>query len=247
MKKTAVSLLTAGLLAIGAGAALADGIPTAANIYAPMEDNDWSGFFVSGSLGYGWSDSSHFLDINGTSDRDSFEADGFQGTVGTGYDWTFGRGLLFGVFGDYTFGDLDDSTSLSVVPGTFENSYDNVFAIGVRAGYVIHKDLLLYGTVGYTSADFESKFNGAKLKDDLDGYFVGVGLERKIHDNFYLKAEYRFSDFSDTSGSETVTNINPPCGGVCDVRTEFEHEIHSVRVGLAYKFGDRREEAVPLK
>lgn len=255
MNKTIASLTAAALLAFGAGAAQADGYEGgSARSFAPViTDNDWSGFYLNGSIGYGWGNSSVDIDDYETGDHltgASADPEGFLGSVGLGYDWTFGRGLVFGVFTDYTFGNLDDTAGFAIfdpveneivtLPGKVE--YDNMWAIGARAGYVIHNDLLLYGTVGYTSADFE--FEG--LKEDLDGYFVGVGLERRLHSNWYLKGEYRFSDFDDTSSSASGTS-GGKCGGECDFDVDSEHEIHSIRVGLSYKFGARREEAVPLK
>ena len=235
MKKTVASLFTAGLLACSAGLALADGIPTAANIAeAPIGGNEWRGFFVSASVGYGWSDSS--LSIGPISA--DYEADGFQGAVGLGYDIMARDNIVFGVFTDYTFGDEEDKFLMAAIDT--KSKIDDIWAIGARAGVIVHKDLLLFGTVGYTSAQQHfSNTLGDKDKDHLDGYFVGVGLERLLCSNLYLKGEYRYSDFGDDT--ETVA---APCVS-CEDKTENEN--HSIRVGLAYKFGARQEEAVPLK
>lgn len=235
MKKTVARLLTAGLLACSAGMALADGIPTAANIAeAPIGGNDWRGFFVSASVGYGFGDSS--LQIGNF--KSDFDPDGFQGAVGLGYDFMVRDNIVLGVFTDYTFGEQDDKFSLAGVG--FKSEIDDIWAIGGRAGVLVHKDLLLYGTVGYTSAEQRSSNElGDRDKQHLDGYFVGVGLERLLCTNLYLKGEYRFSDFGDdksTAGGGCAT---------CDVKNE--NEDHSIRVGLAYKFGGHREEAAPLK
>ena len=234
-----------GLLAFGASAAHADGYPV--RDFSPaVSDNDWSGFFINGSVGYGWGDTGFKITEleSGESVKTSGEPDGFLGSVGLGYDWTFGRGLVFGVFGDYTIGELDDDLSFGSDTFPFKASYDNIWAIGARAGYVIHKDLLLYGTLGYTHADFELKSVGFKESDDVDGFFVGAGLERELCDNLYLKGEYRFSDFGDTKFRVVEGG---GCGGECEFNNKLDHDIHSIRVGLSYKFGSRREEAVPLK
>ncbi|MDO9383805.1 MAG: outer membrane beta-barrel protein [Hyphomicrobiaceae bacterium] len=256
MKKTVARLLTAGLLACSAGVALADGIPSAANIAeAPIGGNEWRGFFVSASVGYGWSDSEQYADVDLGSDgildgqfKKSFEADGVLGAIGLGYDFTVRDNVVLGVFGDYTFGDLDDKYDTPaagvILPGSVKAKYEDIWAVGARAGVIVHKDLLLFGTVGYTAAEFSAVNEGGKGKKDLDGYFVGAGLERLLCNNLYLKAEYRYSDYG--SFSETAVN-DPGCGAACTTKVEFENEIHSVRVGLAYKFGARAEEAVPLK
>lgn len=247
MKKTVARLLTAGLLACSAGIALADGIPTAANVAeAPIGGNDWRGFFVSASVGYGWSDSEHELDVSGAvtaSDKESIDADGVFGAVGLGYDITLRDNIVLGVFGDYAFGDLDDKYDLGGVP--VKTSYEDIWAVGGRLGVIVHKDMLLYGTVGYTRADLTVKNPDGKASEDLDGFFVGAGLERLLCTNLYLKAEYRYSNYDDISSTETVTTGG--CGGGCVVKNDIDNDIHSVRVGLAYKFGGRREEAAPLK
>ena len=237
MKKTVASLFTAGLLACSAGLALADGIPSAANIAeAPIGGNEWRGFYVSAAIGGGWSDSSHSIGAN----YGEFEADGFQGSVGLGYDIMARDNIVLGVFTDYTFGELEDKYTLDPAPPVFKAEIDDIWAIGVRAGVIVHKDLLLYGTVGYTSAELTASNNiGDKDKDDLDGYFVGVGLERLLCPNLYLKGEYRYSDFGDEKETETG------CGFACEDKNE--NEVHSLRVGLAYKFGRREEAPAPLK
>lgn len=246
------SLVAAGLLVLGAGTASADGLRGAMDTSYPPREADWVGFFGSASIGYGWANTD--LDVtstptlgggstlfNGTGDND-----GFLGAVGIGYDTSIGNDLILGVFGDFTFGEMDDRFTDNV-GNELRSSYENVWAVGGRLGYVVNNDTLLYGTIGYTTADFRISNATGAIQDDIDGYFIGAGLERKLCDRLFLKAEYRYSDYDNTSNFETVTTGGGCGGGSCDVRTEIEHEIHSVRVGLAYKFGSRREEAVPLK
>jgi len=177
----------------------------------------------------------------------SGSADDFLGAVAVGYDMSMGNDLIFGVFGDFTFGEMSDRF---VDSGgiALRASYDDVWAVGGRAGYVVNKDTMLYGTIGYTQADFTISNAGGSIQDDLNGYFLGAGLERKLCDNLFLKAEYRYSHYEDTNDREIVVG-GGGCGGAsCDVATEIEHDMHTIRVGLAYKFGGRRETAmVPLK
>lgn len=242
MKKTLAGALAAVALVCSAGIALADGYPNypvAANVYVPPEP-DWSGLYLHGSLGYGWSDSDQTFSTGGNSWSVDVNADGFIGAVGLGYDFQIHRDMVLGVFADYTIGNLDDDYTLAGLPGSAE--YDNIFAIGGRWGVTVHQDLMLFASVGYTSADIELSTPGEpSSKFDLDGYFLGVGLERKIRDNLYLTADYRYSDFGDHS--VTVTG---DCGVTC--RFDFEDELHHVRFGLNYKFNRTREVLpAPLK
>ena len=238
MKKTVARLLTAGLLACSAGIALADGIPTAANVAeAPYAgNNDWRGFYVSAAIGYSFGDA----DLRVGPDSTSIDPDGVTGTVGLGYDIMLRDNILIGVLADYTFGELDDDFTLAGVGGKWK--LDDTWAVGGRVGTFIHKDLLLYGTVGYTRTEFTLSNAAGSASEDLDGFFVGAGLERMLCNNLYLKGEYRYSDFEDLKG---VTDPVGCGGGGC--RFKEENDTHSIRLGVAYKFGGRREEAAPLK
>lgn len=233
--------MAAVVLVCGAGAALADGYPNypvAANIYVPPEP-DWSGLYLHGSIGYGWSDSEQSVSGPLGSGSVDVDADGFIGAVGLGYDRQIHRDIVLGVFGDYTIGNLDEDFTLVGVAGSYE--YDNIFAIGGRVGVTVHQDMMLFASVGYTSADLELSSPTGSTKFDLDGYFLGVGLERKLRDNLYLTADYRYSDY----GDHGIT-VAGACTTYCDF--DFEDELHHVRFGLNYKFNRAPEEMpVPLK
>lgn len=235
MKKTVTRLLTAGLLACSAGMALADGIPSAANVMdAPIGANEWRGFYVSAAVGYNFGDADLTVGPNST----GIDPDGVTGTVGLGYDIVVRDNILLGVLADYTFGERDDDFTLTGQPGSW--SLDNTWAVGGRVGVLVHKDLLLYGTAGYTRTEFTFSNALGSASEDLDGFFVGAGLERLICNNLYLKGEYRFSSFEDIKGSTTTG-----CGAACDFKQE--NNDHAVRLGIAYKFGARQEEPAPLK
>lgn len=237
MKKTVSRLIAAGLFACSAGIALADGIPTAANVMdAPIGGNEWRGFYVSAAVGYGWGDSSFSVTPN-TAD---YEPSGVIGAVGLGYDIMLRDSVLLGVFGDYTFGEQDDKFTLAGIPTKGE--LDDTWAVGARLGFIVHRDLLLYGTVGYTSTELTLSNAAASESDNLDGFFVGAGLERLIHSNLYLRGEYRYSRYEDIKDQVAAGGY---CGGTCDL--EIENEKHSLRIGLAYKFGRRDEAPAPLK
>lgn len=237
MKKTLAGVMAAVVLVCGAGAALADGYPNypvAANIYVPPEP-DWSGLYLHGSIGYGWSDSEQSITTAGNTISADINADGFIGAVGLGYDRQIHRDIVLGVFADYTIGELDDDFTLAGVSATAE--YDNIFAIGGRVGVTVHQDLMMFASVGYTSADKKLSNAAGSASYDLDGYFLGVGLERKIRDSLYLTADYRYSDFGD-HGYTVAGGCGP-----CDF--DLEDELHHVRFGLNYKF-NRAPEAMPV-
>lgn len=231
MRFTLVGLAVAAGLTIGAQASLADGLITPSS-------NPWTGLFVSTSVGYGWSDSSQKLSFDGFPIAStSFSADGAIGAAGVGYDWALSNNFVLGVFGDYTFGGIDDTYSLDGQPLT--GRYDNIWSAGARAGYIVLPNTMLFATGGYTNADFEAGSDVGSESKNLDGFFVGGGIERQLSDNLFFKAEYRYSNFG------TWTEA-------CDcefgtIRSDVDSEVHSIRFGIALKFGTREEAVAPLK
>lgn len=259
MKKI-LSGLGVGLLAMGfAQSAAADGMyrstKDVAEIAPPVMS--WNGLYIGGSIGYGvtTTEIDHFASITtlattlATSHSDDISSEGLIGTVSVGYDREY-AGFLFGVFADYTFGEMDGSGTLFADrPAPFlayvepyDLNYDNVWAVGLRMGLIREHNTLFYATVGYTSADL--KFDD-DLEEDLDGYFVGFGLEHRIRDGWTLKMEYRYSDYGDVD-IFGATGAICAVGATCAQSIDGDTEMHTIRLGLAYKFG-RHEEPIPMK
>lgn len=75
--------------------------------------------------------------------------------------------------------------------------------VGGRVGTVVAGGTtLLYAKAGYTNARFKLTSDDGStqttlFKSDLDGVRVGAGAEYAIGPNSYLKAEYRYSNYSD--------------------------------------------------
>lgn len=88
-----------------------------------------------------------------------------------------------------------------VIVGASAN-LDNVFdrrqfGVATRLGYEVRDNVLVYGTVGYANW---------KQTDtvQLDGLRVGGGIEAVVTGPVFLKAEYRYSDFSRGVGQHGV-------------------------------------------
>lgn len=204
---------------------------------------EWSGLYVAGSIGYGDARSgfTHHDFVGGQTSSSDLSSDGVTGTIAVGYDRQFQSNIVAGVFADYTFGELDSSGILAYTapPGIepFSLEYDNVWAVGARLGFARSCCTLWYVSAGYTEADLTFTGVGGTIDKTLSGYFLGAGVEQNIRDFMFLKLEYRFSDY----GKDTLFN-DPCCEGF-----ETETEIHSIRLGIAYKFGRREAEPTPLK
>lgn len=239
-------LLTTCLTTIAKADGMMGVIASAASSDSSCCNANWSGPYISGSVGYGLGTSEIDHDTStgeqSNSQNDDISSQSAIGAVGIGYDRQM-SGVVLGVFADYTFGELDGSGTLTA-PGYIEPykiNFDNTFAVGARLGFSQSCCTLLYVTAGYTGTEMD--FAGS-FEQDLDGYFVGGGIEQKLRDGFSLKMEYRYADYS----GETVFNgTNPTCGDVsCSQRIDADTDIHSIRVGLAYKL-EREETHAPLK
>src|SRR5688572_26968810 len=115
LKQLALALV---LIVPGSMAALA------ADIEAPPEDFDWTGFYIGGHLGYGEPSFDGFFDISeaqgegGTTDplplettyADQLVADGFIGGAQAGYNYQSGNFLL-GIEADVSFLDFADEVA----------------------------------------------------------------------------------------------------------------------------------------
>jgi outer membrane immunogenic protein len=166
--------------------------------------------------------------------------DGFFGTVIVGWDWQISPRWVFGVFADYDF--LDQSNNHRAFGDFFQQSIDvnNVWAIGARLGWLSSASTLWYVTGGYTQLDIEhhprfADFSGPGFRtssdSQIDGYFVGVGVDTRLAaSNWFLRLEYRFSDF-DTASARIKDDF-----GDVDFRINADAQSHSARLTLTYKF-----------
>jgi outer membrane immunogenic protein len=106
-----------------------------------------------------------------------------------------------------------------------------MWSIGARMGLVSSSHGLWYVTAGYTQADlrYSDAFDTGHW--DLKGYFLGAGFERMLRTGWFLRAEYRFTDY----GKETI--FEGGCTLSCIERERLDTKMHAVQLGLVYKLG----------
>lgn len=133
----------------------------------------WTGGYVGGQLGYG--------DVDATG---GLNGDGVIGGLVAGYDHDYGNYVL-GVGLDADFADIDVGGATTL---------ENVARLKARAGYKIGNGLA-YATTGVARASTDT------LGSDT-GYFVGLGYEHMLTQQFAVGGEvlhHKFDDF-DSSG-----------------------------------------------
>lgn len=178
----------------------------------------WTGFYLGGTLGYGWGDGRTIGDAGAF----SFDQQGAIGTILAGYNWQLGRSV-FGLEADVGTGQLAARTSTAF--GTLEHDLHTMGSFRGRAGFLLTPSLLLYGTAGLAWANMDIGYAGAPQKSDtFFGYQVGTGAELMMTNNVTLRLEYIYTDLErDRVLHSGQANFYDP-------------DFHTVRAGIAFKF-----------
>jgi outer membrane immunogenic protein len=240
MRTTIIAATALAALGMG-GAAQADGMYSPAKaVYAPAPAYSWNGLYLGLGIGVGSVDHEISADsgVIGNFATIDFGGEGAIGTVQIGYDRTFGDRFLIGAFLDYDFSDV--KTDVDIIVGnsvTLEHSW----SLGIRLGYLVNPDTLVYGLLAYTQAEFDTDgiLLGFTDFDDFDGITVGGGLETRLHGNWYLKGEYRYTEFDDEGIFST--------GALGGIDVDTDTSVHSARAVLTYKFGSIHRTVESLK
>lgn len=188
--------MTKGFAFLLAGSAVALAVPAHA-----QDDRAFNGPWVAGVGGYDQTNAGSSADDEFNDDNDQ-SAEGVVWGGAVGYDMDFGSMVLGGE------AELTESTadtrSLDGDPenfglGSVEAGRD--IYVGVRAGYKVGPETLLYAKGGYTNARFGFLGTDGQVEDeqhiDTGGWRVGAGVEQKIGSNAFAKLEYRYSNYSD--------------------------------------------------
>jgi outer membrane immunogenic protein len=215
------NLLAAGVSALAllsVAPAFAADLPARMVTKAPayVQVYNWTGFYIGAHAGYGWADTDLFSDAS---------QDGFFGGAQIGYNWQApGSNWVFGVELDSAWANLKDDTTVGPVAVSGETNYIGSFR--GRVGYAWDRTLL-YVTGGLDWANNEVSVSapiaGIAFSESNThiGYTLGAGVEYAFAGPWSVKGEYVYYGL----GSESY-------GG-----TEVDLNIHTVKLGLNYRFG----------
>ena len=195
---------------------------------APMEIapvNTWSGPYAGISAGYGFEGQTD-VDLPGVGSG-SIDTDGWMGGAFGGYQVQNGS-LVYGAEADVNYSRLDGS--LENAGGDYISSRSTIDgSLRGRLGVTVTEDILLYGTAGVAAERQRIAVGDAtgELGRDTNvaiGYTVGAGVDARLTDQVFARAEYRYTDY----GSETYD-----IGGAL---IDADSNNHRVTVGLGVKF-----------
>jgi outer membrane immunogenic protein len=191
-------------------------VPVVAPVY------NWSGFYIGGNVGYGWSAGT--VDINGV----SFEGGDLKGPFAggqIGYNWQAGQ-WVFGIEADGQWANIKEDYTFAGL--TFTDKVDYFFTIRGRLG-IAFNNALLYATGGYAHLGWESSVtDGATIvsvSGDRGGWTVGGGMEFAFASNWSAKLEYLYIQTFDKD--QTIFNVP----------VTWNLHVHTAKVGLNYRFG----------
>jgi opacity protein-like surface antigen len=101
-------------------------------------------------------------------------------------------------------------TGTNSVEGTLENAY----TLYIQPGIAITDSTMIYGTIGYSSVDFNGRSVSISSTDinssqNITGDKVGVGVKHVLDSGFFIKADYSETDYDvasfTTSNNTTAT------------------------------------------
>jgi len=223
----------------------------------PVPVFTWNGLYVGAQIGYAWGRDP--VSWSGISNDDELAAGTFsqtpQGVIAgghVGYNLQYNQWLVFGIEGSVDGTSLSHTLAVPVndvfadTPGIITATDKGNVQGSVRGRIGVAFDrALIYGTGGVAFAGFTTNivdttgfFTGgpgttAAFPNTRAGWTAGGGIEYAVTDNWWVRAEYRYSNFGHTTDF-------PFAGALpfADSFVSLRHHLteNQVQAGLSYRF-----------
>jgi outer membrane immunogenic protein len=225
-------LASIALTALGNVSALAADLPRKAPVAPPPVAyiHNWSGFYIGGHVGGGWSD--RCLSVEGFGEVGCNDASGIIGGGQVGFNWQTGNNFVFGIEFSGSIADLNGDNTSGTLPGGwyFSSSGKSLLMLTGRLGMSFDRALFYVtggGAWARNSVDFYDGVVVASVDFDRQGWTFGAGLEYAFTPNWSMAAQYNYVDL----GDKDVYFPNP------DLFGSISQELHLVTLRLNYRFG----------
>lgn len=227
-------LIAAYRLGGSASASTKDGATTQPTSY------NWAGLHVGAGLGFSGISGEGAVQAPGIGSAEGSGIVGANvaGTASVGYDFEVGSNWIVGPVAYYDFNAYDETVRVSTAGLSAAAdilSVENSWMIGIRGGYKLSPDSVVYAVAGYTEAEFSDiavtatdGVNTLSAKLGLPtfaGYTLGGGFEKQFGSNLALSAEYRYSNYDRKSVFNIARTIN----------VDADPESHAVRLMIKYR------------
>jgi outer membrane immunogenic protein len=252
MKKSliAASLMIAVSTASASAADMAARPYTKAPIAAPVMTYNWSGCYIGGNVGGGWTRTNQtgISPVGGALfvpavDLGRSEGSEFIGGAQIGCDYQFAGNFVVGVQGMFDFGNINSRNNFpdARVAGFLQETRTrDIFTGTARVGYLFAPQLLGYvkGGGAWTNTRTEvfgtapALFLSQSASTDRTGWTVGGGLEYMFAPNWSVFAEYNYMDF----GRENINFVSAPGTIGVPTTTSTRLEMQTALVGVNYRF-----------
>ncbi len=233
------------ILAASAAALLFAGHAYAADAVVAVDDTpttyNWSGLYVLGNVGYGsgHSDYEHqnVNNFGGTGGTYENSGNGFEGGGAVGYNLAFTNGFVVGIEGAVRTGaNLDDGGEFEIYHNTTFTDPKIVYNVTGKVGYAMGS-FLPYAKAGWAGGTIEARQDyhpgGTPTtwsdKKFANGFVIGGGVDYAVTDNFFVGAEYNYTQFGKVSFSGVDS-----FGKETDISGKFRE--HTFLVHAGYKF-----------
>ncbi len=197
----------------------------------PLATN-WTGFYGGVAGGGGVAVNNVSTNFGGASASLAGAGQGLLGSVFAGADYQFAPQALVGLMGDFTWTGLQSTASLSAggANASISAQANRAWSVMARVGYLPTPATLIYAAGGYAGQNITSTataFAGggsafASQDNTFHGWTVGPGVETVVTGGWTTRLEYRYSQFQQ---QQIVSGVG------------IQPETHTIRAGLAYKFG----------
>jgi outer membrane immunogenic protein len=220
-----------------ASTALAADLPPRSAYKAPYPTAvayNWTGFYIGGHIGYGWSTLTGTDPTDGTVSNAKLK--GILGGGQLGYNYQIGS-IVLGIEGDFSIADvkLANNDPFGFGGGSIVVKNDYFATVAGRIGYAFDR-ALWYAKGGGAFTRDKWDFNdgaGNTLSGRFNrtGWMAGAGLEYAVWDNWSAKLEYNYLSFSGMD-----QHISDPTGLTTFDANNVSLKSHLLKLGFNYKF-----------